>query len=49
MNENENNITYIKYKKGDILILDNWKYAAGRNNTIWGKNGSRHLFRTLII
>ncbi len=47
--ENEDNITYIKYKKGDILILDNWKYAAGRNNTIWGENGFRHLFRTLII
>lgn len=47
--EDENNITYIKYKKGDILILDNWKYAAGRNNTIWGKNGFRHLYRTLII
>lgn len=47
--ENEKNIKYIKYNKGDILILDNWKYAAGRNNTIWGEKGSRHLFRTLVI
>ena len=45
----EKSIKMIPYKKGDILILDNWKYAAGRNITKWGPNGYRHLFRTLII
>lgn len=45
----EHNIRLIPYKKGDILILDNWKFAAGRNITKWGKKGFRHLFRTLVI
>lgn len=45
----ENNYIKISYKKGDILILDNWKYAAGRNITIWHENGTRHLYRTLVI
>jgi len=47
--EDEKNIKYIKYEKGDILILDNWQYAAGRNITEWGENGFRHLYRTLVI
>ncbi len=45
----EKSVKLISYKKGDILILDNWKFAAGRNVTKWGQNGSRHLFRTLVI
>lgn len=45
----EQNEYKISYKKGDILILDNWKFAAGRNITIWEKNGFRHLFRTLVM
>lgn len=45
----EKNSIKIPYKKGDILILDNWKFSAGRNITIWGKNGFRHLFRTLVM
>ena len=45
----EENHYKIKYNKGDILILDNWLYAAGRNITRWGENGFRHMFRTLII
>ena len=45
----ENNYKLVSYKKGDILILDNWKYCAGRNITIWKGNGFRHLYRTLVI
>ena len=44
-----NNYYKIAYKKGDILILDNWKFAAGRNITEWGPGGLRRLFRTLVI
>ena len=39
----------VKYSKADILILDNWKYAAGRNITEWGENGFRHLYRALLV
>lgn len=45
----EKNFQKVSYHKGDILILDNWKFAAGRNITVWGPNGLRHLFRTLVI
>ena len=44
-----NNYYKIPYKKGDILILDNWKFAAGRNTTEWGPNGLRKIFRALVI
>lgn len=45
----EENFVKVEYKKGDILILDNWKFSAGRNITVWGENGFRHLFRTLVM
>ncbi len=45
----EENFVKIAYEKGDILILDNWKFSAGRNITVWGENGFRHLFRTLVM
>lgn len=42
-------IKYVSYKKGDILILDNWRHCAGRNDTVWHDGGYRHLYRSLII
>lgn len=45
----QNSIKYVPYKKGDILILDNWRHCAGRNDTVWHQGGYRHLYRSLIV
>ena len=47
--EKPGRVRLINYKIGDIIVLDNWKHASGRDVTVWGMNGSRHLLRTLII
>ncbi len=45
----KDNLIFVPYRKGDVLILDNKLHCAGRNNTTWGENGSRHLYRTLVM
>ncbi len=45
----EKTVKLVAYKKGDILILDNWRHCAGRTDTVWHQDGYRHLYRSLII
>jgi len=39
----------IKMLKGDLLVIDNWRFAHGRRETLFSDNGERVMYRTLIF
>jgi hypothetical protein len=45
----KDNLISLSFNEGELLVLDNWIFAHGRNETAFFENGHRNVFRTLVI
>lgn len=39
----------VEMLENDLIIIDNWRFAHGRQQTIFSENGVRIMYRTLIF
>lgn len=39
----------IKMLKGDLMVIDNWRFSHGRQETVFLENGERIIYRCLIF
>lgn len=39
----------VKMLRGDLIIIDNWRFSHGRQETLFSDDGERVMYRTLVF